>query len=88
MFGSLYHRFHGTSCNKGCNFTVDPQGGQAPCGKSSCSVCNICKLGFKLRPNVAGTARATGFPLRYGESIYLTNVSGMANDYARARPRK
>lgn len=58
------------------------QGGEGPCGKSSCSVCNICKLGFKLGPNVAGTARATGFPLRYGAGIYLTSVSGKANDYA------
>ncbi|CAN0439786.1 unnamed protein product, partial [Ectocarpus sp. 12 AP-2014] len=87
-FGNLCQRFHGTSCNEGCNFMVGPQGGQAPCGKSSCSVCNICKLGFKLGANVAGTARATGFPLRYGEGIYLTSVSGKANDYASRSAKK
>ncbi|CBJ32324.1 conserved unknown protein [Ectocarpus siliculosus] len=87
-FGNLCQRFHGTSCNEGCNFMVDPQGGQAPCGKSSCSVCNICKLGFKLGANVAGTARATGFPLRYGEGVYLTSVSGKANDYASRSAKK
>ncbi|CAM9168974.1 unnamed protein product [Ectocarpus sp. 8 AP-2014] len=87
-FGNLCQRFHGTSCNEGCNFMVDPQGGQVPCGKSSCSVCNICKLGFKLGPNVAGTARATGFPLRYGEGIYFSSVSGKANDYASRSAKK
>ncbi|CAN0163900.1 unnamed protein product [Ectocarpus sp. 12 AP-2014] len=87
-FGNLCQRFHGTSCNEGCNFMVDPQNGQVPCGKSSCSVCNICKQGFKMGPNVAGTARATGFPLRYGEGIYLTSVSGKANDYASRSAKK
>ncbi|CBJ32325.1 conserved unknown protein [Ectocarpus siliculosus] len=87
-FGNLCQRFHGTSCNEGCNFMVDPQGGQAPCGESSCSVCNICKLGFQLGPNVARTARATRFPLRYGAGIYLTSVSGKANDYASRSAKK
>ncbi|CAM9669061.1 unnamed protein product [Ectocarpus fasciculatus] len=80
---NLCQRFHGTSCNAGCNFMVDPQGTAVPCGLSSCSVCNICMLGFKLGTNVARTARATRFPLRYGPGIYLSSVSGKANDYAK-----
>ncbi|CAM9505830.1 unnamed protein product [Ectocarpus sp. 4 AP-2014] len=88
MFGNLCQRFHGTSCDEGCNFMVDPQGGQVPCGKSSCSVCNICKLGFKLGPNVAGMVRATGFPRWYGEGIALTSVSSEANDYASGSAKK
>ncbi|CAM9387144.1 unnamed protein product [Ectocarpus sp. 8 AP-2014] len=80
---NLRQRFHGTSCNEGCNFMVDPQGATAPCGLSSCSVCNICMLGFKLGKNVARTARASGIPLRYGTGIYFSSVSGKANDYAR-----
>ncbi|CBN80078.1 TPR repeat-containing protein [Ectocarpus siliculosus] len=80
---NLRQRFHGTSCNDGCNFMVDPQGATAPCGLSSCSVCNICMLGFKLGKNVARTARASGIPLRYGTGIYFSSVSGKANDYAR-----
>ncbi|CAM9441584.1 unnamed protein product [Ectocarpus fasciculatus] len=89
IFGNMCQRFHGTSCNEGCNFMLGPQGGEAvPCGKSSCSVCNICKLGFKLGTNVARTARATLFPLRYGAGIYLTSVSGKANDYAGRSAKK
>ncbi|CBN80082.1 conserved unknown protein [Ectocarpus siliculosus] len=79
---NLRQRFHGTSCNAGCNFMIDPQGATAPCGLSSCSVCNICMLGFNLGKNVARTARATRFPLRYGPGVYLSSVSGKANDYA------
>lgn len=55
---------------------------EAPCGLSSCSVCNICMLGFQLRNNVARTARATNFALRYGKGTYFSSVSGKANDYA------
>ncbi|CAM9158575.1 unnamed protein product [Ectocarpus sp. 13 AM-2016] len=79
---NLSQRFHGTSCNEGCNFMVDPQGATAPCGLSSCSVCSICMLGFKLGRNVARTALATCIPLRYGTGIYFSSVSGKANDYA------
>ncbi|CAM9635701.1 unnamed protein product [Ectocarpus sp. 12 AP-2014] len=79
---NLSQRFHGTSCNEGCNFMVDPQGATSPCGLSSCSVCSICMLGFKLGRNVARTALATCTPLRYGTGIYFSSVSGKANDYA------
>ncbi|CAM9153406.1 unnamed protein product [Ectocarpus sp. 12 AP-2014] len=79
---NLSQRFHGTSCNEGCNFMVDPQGATSPCGLSSCSVCSICMLGFKLGRNVARTALATCIPLRYGTGIYFSSVSGKANDYA------
>ncbi|CAN0332165.1 unnamed protein product, partial [Ectocarpus fasciculatus] len=73
---NLRQGFHGTSCNEGCKFMVDPQGATAPCGLSSCSVCNICMMGFKLGNNVARTARASGVPLRYGTGIYFSSVSG------------
>lgn len=56
------------------------QGG--PCGESTCKVCNICTHGFKLRDNVGDTARRTAFPLRYGNGLYFSSVSGKANDYA------
>lgn len=54
----------------------------APCGLGRCNLCNICTRGFVLQGNVGDTARRTKIPLRYGEGIYFSSVSGKANDYA------
>ncbi|CAM9711233.1 unnamed protein product [Ectocarpus sp. 4 AP-2014] len=80
-------QFHGTSCSERCNFIVNPQE-EAPCGLSSCSVCSICTLGFQLGDNVARTALESQIPLRYGEGVYFSSVSGKANDYARSSEKK
>ncbi|CAN0059865.1 unnamed protein product [Pylaiella littoralis] len=77
---NVHRRYHGTSCSNGCTFFVDLRGG--PCGESTCKVCNICTHGFKLGDNVGDTARRTAFPLRYGDGLYFSSVSGKANDYA------
>lgn len=45
-------------------------------------MCNICTHGFKLADNTGATARRKNFPLRYGDGLYFSSVSGKANDYA------
>ncbi|CAM9709379.1 unnamed protein product, partial [Laminaria digitata] len=77
---SVQRRFHGTSCSDACTFFVNLRGG--PCGEPTCNVCNICTKGFKLDDNTGATARRLNFPLRYGDGLYFSSVSGKANDYA------
>ncbi|CAM9158730.1 unnamed protein product [Ectocarpus sp. 13 AM-2016] len=77
---NVRRRFHGTSSSPQCNFVVDLKG--RPCSSKECNVCNICTNGFELRGNVGGTAKTTGYRLRYGEGLYFSSVSGKSNDYA------
>ncbi|CAM9770653.1 unnamed protein product, partial [Laminaria digitata] len=72
--------FHGTSCSDKCNFFNKREG--KPCASRDCSICSICTHGFWLKGNVGRTAAASNMGLRYGKGIYLSKVSGKANDYA------
>ncbi|CAM9380990.1 unnamed protein product [Ectocarpus sp. 13 AM-2016] len=80
--GNVCVAYHGTRCHSACDFFVKEQVG--PCGRRTCSVCNICMKGFTVE-KVGRTARSSSIQLRYGNGHYFSRASGKAHDYSRTK---
>jgi hypothetical protein len=86
--GNVHVLFHGTGLDDSCSFGVDIN--RPPCAAASCcSVCNICREGFRLRhAGVAPTGGGRRMNLRYGRGLYFSATSGKSNDYAASSERR